>query len=397
MMQSFFNWFGMAVSSASVLAATMMAYIQDNVSYGVGYLLSLSCISGSFLLVMIASPLLHHKPASGSPIILIYNIFLAAWRNRKIRHPLTRTSDIICCQQKDFDEKIEAIRTNQFLFLDKAALNVNCKQNPDMKDCIEWNISTLQEVEDVKMFLRLLPILATTITFWTCNAQMITFSTQQASTLDRRLGRHFSIPAASLTVFVQLGCLMTLSIYEKLLIPLIRRWRRNEYGVTSLQRIGIGLMLSSSSLLIASLVEKKRLRIAKQFNHSTDAAWLPMSVFYLIPQYWLVGMGDAFGYVGQLEFFYRESPTRMRSLGSGLSLSSISLGFFFSSTLVDVVNRFSRNAANEGWLTNDLNTSRLDNFYLFVASCSILSLLAYLVCSQWYVYRDQWAIHQNKN
>ncbi|KAB8081860.1 hypothetical protein EE612_003444, partial [Oryza sativa] len=39
------------------------------------------------------------------------------------------------------------------------------------------------------------------ILFWTIYAQMITFSVEQATTMDRRVGAGFEIPAASLTVF----------------------------------------------------------------------------------------------------------------------------------------------------------------------------------------------------
>lgn len=51
------------------------------------------------------------------------------------------------------------------------------------------------------MVIRQLPIWATTIIFWTRYAQMMTFSVQAASTMDRSIGNFQIQLAGSLTVF----------------------------------------------------------------------------------------------------------------------------------------------------------------------------------------------------
>ncbi|MCO5593720.1 hypothetical protein L7F22_047737 [Adiantum nelumboides] len=391
MMQSFFNWFGVGISMASMLATTVLIYLQDNMGFGVGYSVSVACITLSLSLFLLGAPLYHSKPPVGSPISLIARIFLDAFRNRRLQPPPLSPNHLD--HGLPPSTKPNLMHTKQFLFLDKAALAHQCASDADAKERDVWIPSSLEKVEEVKKFLRLLPILATTIVFWTGNAQMLTFSTEQAATLDRRLGKSFSIPPASLHVFVQWGTISTLVFYDKVLIPLARKWRRNDQGITSLQRIGVGLFLAMLSMVVASFVERKRLKLAHHL-HLVDEGHkkeLPMSAFYLAPQYCLVGIGEAFGYIGQLDFFFRESPHRMRSLGTGLCLSTVSFGFFLSSALVDGVNRFTQHGSHDAeWITNDLNTSRLDNFYLFIAFCSLLSFLAYLACSYWYVYDDKW-------
>lgn len=72
------------------------------------------------------------------------------------------------------------------------------------------------------MMIRLLPVWATTIIFWTTYAQMITFSVEQASTMRRSIGR-FEIPAGSLTVFFVGAILVTLAVYDRVIMPLCRR------------------------------------------------------------------------------------------------------------------------------------------------------------------------------
>lgn len=87
-----------------------------------------------------------------------------------------------------------------------------------------WKLCSVTKVEEVKMMIRLLPIWATTIIFWTTYAQMITFSVAQASTLERSIGS-FQIPAGSLTVFFVAAILVTLAVYDRFLIPFWKRWR----------------------------------------------------------------------------------------------------------------------------------------------------------------------------
>jgi len=87
-----------------------------------------------------------------------------------------------------------------------------------------WRLCSVTRIEEVKMMARLLPVWATTIMFWTTYAQMITFSVEQASTMERSIGS-FQIPAGSLTVFFVAAILITLAIYDRLVISLWKRWK----------------------------------------------------------------------------------------------------------------------------------------------------------------------------
>lgn len=108
--------------------------------------------------------------------------------------------------------------------LDKAAIVTegdnghNSVPNP-------WKLCSVTRVEEVKMMARLLPIWGTTIIFWTAYAQMITFSVQQAMTMNRSVG-NFKIPAGSLTVFFVAAILITLAVYDRVVMPVWKKWKR---------------------------------------------------------------------------------------------------------------------------------------------------------------------------
>lgn len=250
-----------------------------------------------------------------------------------------------------------------------------------------WCLSTLTDIEEVKLVLRMLPIWATTIMFWTVYAQMTTFSVSQATTMDRHMGS-FQIPAASLTVFFVGSILLTVPIYDRIIVPIAAKVLKNPQGLTPLQRIGVGLVFSILAMVAAALTEIKRLRAARSHGLTDNpTAEIPLSVFWLVPQFFFVGSGEAFTYIGQLDFFLRECPKGMKTMSTGLFLSTLSLGFFFSSLLVTVVHHVTGNKTP--WLANNLNQGKLYDFYWLLAILSVLNLAIYLVCAKGYVYKDK--------
>ncbi|KAA3469070.1 protein NRT1/PTR FAMILY 6.3-like [Gossypium australe] len=274
------------------------------------------------------------------------------------------------------------IKQSRDRFLDRAAI-----MNQPGPEANKWSLATLTDVEEVKMVLRMLPIWATTVIFWTVYAQMTTFSVSQATTMDRHIGK-FQIPPASLTVFFVAAILLTVPVYDKLIAPIAKKVLNNPQGLTPLQRIGVGLVLSIIAMIAAALTEIRRLRTASSHGLTNNPmAKIPLSVFWLVPQFLLVGAGEAFTYIGQLDFFLRECPKGMKAMSTGLFLSTLSLGFFVSSLLVTVVHKVTGN--NKPWLPNNLNQGRLYNFYWLLTILSCFNLGIYLVFAKWYMYKDK--------
>ena len=240
-----------------------------------------------------------------------------------------------------------------------------------------WIVSTVMEVEEVKMVLKLIPIWSTCILFWTVYSQMTTFTIEQATFMDRRVGS-LVIPSGSYSTFLFITILLFTSLNERLFVPLARKLTHNAQGLTSLQRIGAGLLLSILAMVAAASIEKERRETAIQQSTKIRAFWL-------VPQYFLVGAGEAFVYVGQLEFFIREAPPRMKSMSTGLFLSTISMGFFVSSLLVSLVDK----ATKKIWLRSNLNKGRLNNFYWLLAVLGGLNFFVFLAFARRHQYKVQ--------
>ncbi|GMI95144.1 NRT1/ PTR family 6.2 [Hibiscus trionum] len=387
-MTYFFNRFFFFISIGTLTAVTVLVYLQDEVGRSWSYGICSVSMLVAILIFLSGTKRYRYKKSLGSPIVQIFQVIVAAINKRKMELPYN--AELL---YEDTPEAQRIHHTDQFRFLDKAAIvaegdferNVVSAPNP-------WKLCSVTRVEEVKMMVGLMPIWATTIIFWTTYAQMITFSVEQASTMERSIGG-FLIPAGSLTVFFVAAIMITLAVYDRLIMPVWKKWK-GKPGFTNLQRIAIGLVLSAFGMAAAALAEKKRLAVARAIATAATAnnttTTLPISVFFLIPQFFLVGAGEAFIYTGQLDFFITQSPKGMKTMSTGLFLTTLSLGFFVSSLLVSVVKRVSGGSnGGQGWLADNINHGRLDCFYGLLAVLGIINFALYLVCAVWYKPRSQ--------
>ncbi|XP_058734292.1 protein NRT1/ PTR FAMILY 6.3-like [Vicia villosa] len=388
-MVRFFSWFFFFISMGSILAVTVLVYIQDHLGRDWGYGLCACAIVVALVVFLSGTKRYRYKKLVGSPLTQIVAVSVAAWRKRKLELPsdpllLYNLDDV---KDQDVTKKKQMLpHSKEFRCLDKASIKEPKTDGNDTGG--KWNLSTLTDVEEVKLVIRMLPIWATTIMFWTVHAQMVTFSVSQATTLKRHIGKSFQIPPASLTAFLTGSILVTIPIYDRIILPIIRKICNKSQRLTPLQSIALGLAMSICGMVAAALIELRRMRMAHLYGMTENSkSVIPMSVFWLVPQFFIVGAGEAFTYMGQLDFFLRECPKGMKTMSTGLFLSTLSLGFFFSSVLVTVVQKVT--AQHHPWLTDNINQGKLYNFYWLLAILSCLNLVIYLLCAKSYVYKDK--------
>ncbi|XP_040382618.1 protein NRT1/ PTR FAMILY 6.3-like [Oryza brachyantha] len=391
-MMRFFNWFFFFISLGSLLAVTVLVYVQDNLGRPWGYGACAAAIAAGLVVFLAGTRRYRFKKLVGSPLTQIAAVVVAAWRKRHLELPSDPSmlydidvgklaaAEEVSSKKSKLKQRLP--HTKQFSFLDHAAINEEAGVDGEAS---KWELATLTDVEEVKTVARMLPIWATTIMFWTVYAQMTTFSVSQATTMDRHIGGSFQIPAGSLTVFFVGSILLTVPVYDRLVVPAARRLCGNPHGLTPLQRIGVGLVLSILAMVCAALTEVRRLRVARDAGVAGGGEVVPMTVFWLIPQFFFVGAGEAFTYIGQLDFFLRECPKGMKTMSTGLFLSTLSLGFFVSSALVAAVHKLTGD--RHAWIADNLNRGHLDRFYWLLAALCFANLAVYLVAARWYKYK----------
>ncbi|KAL5700554.1 hypothetical protein ACHQM5_025981 [Ranunculus cassubicifolius] len=275
-MAYFFNRFVFFISMGTLTAVTVLVYIQDEVgrsfAYGICSVTMFICV----LIFLSGTKRYRYKKGSGSPFVQILQVIVVSINKRKLNIPSS-----ISLLYEDSPQSTRIHHTDQFRCLDKAAIvaegdftkNGSSSPNP-------WKLCSVTRIEEVKMMVKLLPVWATTIIFWTTYAQMITFSVEQATTMERSIG-DFQIPAGSLTVFFVGAILLPLAIYDRLIMPFWKKWKGKQ-GFSNLQRIAIRLAMSTIGMAAAALVERRRLSVAKTVGVTSST--LPISVFLLIPR-----------------------------------------------------------------------------------------------------------------
>ncbi|KMT18462.1 hypothetical protein BVRB_2g026050 [Beta vulgaris subsp. vulgaris] len=377
---SFFNWWNIALCSGLLCGVTLIVYVQDYVSWGLAFLILTITMVVSVLIFVLGRPFYRYKTAVGSPLTPLLQVLVATVAKRKLICP----SNPSLLYEAPSSGKVEGERlghTNRLRFLDKAAIIENHESNEAaLKKQNPWRLATVTQVEEFKLIIAMAPIWLSSLVFGIGVAQGTTFFIKQGSAMDRKISKHFEIPAASMATLIALGMITTIAFYDKVLLPYLRRVTGNERGINILTRIGIGMVVLIIVMIVAALVERRRLEA------SMDGRI--MSVYWLIPQFLILGIGDGFSLVGMQEYFYDQVPNSMRSLGMAFYLSVIGIGSFMTSFLIMVVNQVSRMNGGKKWIGKDLKHSRLDYFYWFLMVIFVMNLCVFVLLAKNYRYKS---------
>lgn len=246
-----------------------------------------------------------------------------------------------------------------------------------------WRLCSITQVEEVKCILRLIPIWLCTIIYSVVFTQMASLFVEQGAAMQTTVS-NFKIPPASMSSFDILSVAFFIFLNRRVLDPLVGRLKKKgSKGLSELQRMGIGLVIAILAMVSAGTVEYYRLKYAvKDCRHCEGASSL--SIFWQVPQYAFIGASEVFMYVGQLEFFNAEAPDGLKSFGSALCMTSISLGNYVSSLLVTMVMKISTEDHMPGWIPGNLNKGHLDRFYFLLAGLTTIDLVFYIACARWY-------------
>lgn len=384
---SFFNWWNIALCCGLFLGVTVIVYIEDNVSWGVAILILTITMAVTVATFYLGKPYYRYRLPEGSGLTPMLQVLVAAIRKRKLPSP---SNPALLYEVPSYKIQGRLLgHTDRLTFLDKAAVLEEEEITNEMKHN-PWRLATVTKVEEMKLVLSIIPIWLTSLPFGLCVVQTATFFVKQGATLNRKIGHNFEIPPASIYSLSAVGMITSVVIYDKILVPFLRRATGNERGISILKRIGSGLIFSVVTMSVAALVERKRQKIAEEDIDVLDGeknVELPMSVFWLAPQFLILGLGDGFTLVGLQEFFYDQVPDSMRSLGMAFFLSVLGAGNFLSSFLITAVDHITEKDG-KGWIGKDLNSSRLDKFYWLLAAINSVNIFAYVFFARRYTYKN---------
>ena len=388
---AFFGYFFVANNLGGVLAVTALAYMEDKGEWVLAFWISTAAALVGVVLFALGTLRYRHFLPNGNAIVSVCQVIVAATKKRHVKTPqqaqdLYEEDDAAGDAACDGNDDGEAAKNNtkmlrhtpDFRCLDKAAVVVTTAPTSRQP----WSLCTVTQVEELKCILRLAPIWVCSILYSTAYSQMSSVFIEQAQAMDASLWG-LNIPAAGMGVFEILGVTAFVFIYRFCIARIMSKVVSRE--PTELERMGVGLVISTLAMITSGVVEQQRLK-----HHATQlqASSSSLTILWQIPQYVLIGASEVFMYVTMTEFFNDQLPEGLRSLGSAMSVASMSAGNFASSLLVTVVMAITCKGGQQVvagcWIPQDLNQGHVDRFFFVIAALNAMDLLAYVVFARRY-------------
>lgn len=340
--QSFFNWFYWFINAGSFIAFLGVAYIQQNVSFSLGYLIPFISMIVALVIFVAVKSKYKQTPPGGSIIV---------------------DSLGVCCDAgcRKFDN----------------ARKSNGGKYPD------------DFVTGVIAVLRVIPVFLLIILYWAIYSQMQSTFFLQGERMDAKLGSVI-MPIAVLNVFNTIIILILIPIMDKVVYPFLAKYNRSP---THLQRIGLGFVLSALSVLVAGILEIYRKKdieengvIQQQLSGDTFNA-SSISIFAQVPQFALVGASEVFASVSGLEFAYSQAPSFMQGLVMGLFLMTSGIGNYVSEAILEIVKEATGADPPDAWFPEEMNDGKTENLFFMLAALMAVNTLVFVVVAYFYKYK----------
>ncbi|GJN36101.1 hypothetical protein PR202_gb24937 [Eleusine coracana subsp. coracana] len=361
-----FNWYFILLYSSSVLSSTAITYVQDTVSWTLGFGIAAAASVVGLAGLLLGSPYYRRPAVRCSPFTGLARVVVAAARKRNVNvTTLSSAYIIINCR-----------------FLNRAALIMDEDIITTEKGSVarSWRICTVQQVEDFKTVLRILPLWSASIFLSVAISAQINFTILQAMSMDRAIHR-FTVPAASINVSCLLATVIFIGLLDRAILPLLRRL--TGHTPTPLQLIGAGHVITVVSMAASAAIDRQRIATVHAAGQQGNPAWVsPMSAMWLVLPFALTGAGEALHFPGQISLYYQEFPPSLKNTSTGMVAMIIALGFYLGTAFIGVVRH------TTSWLPDNMNASRLENLYWLVTVLLAINFGYYLTCARFYKYQN---------
>ncbi|CAI9114155.1 OLC1v1014811C1 [Oldenlandia corymbosa var. corymbosa] len=379
-LESYFGWYYAGTLIGVLIALTGIVYIQDHMGWKIGFGVPVIFMFVSALLFLLAFRLYIRHPPTTSLFTGFARVIVASHRKKKLAYP---PADSV----RYYHEKGSryTVPTDRLRFLNKACIIQNPEDvTPSGIAVNPWNLCTVQQVEELKTLIRVIPIWSSGIML-SINTTQGTFPVLQASTMNRHLTSGFEIPSGSFGLFMVITLTLWVLLYDRVLLPFASKIRGKPVRISPKLRIGIGLFLSAITMSVSAIVEHVRRRKAiEQGLLNNPQGLVHMSAMWLILQNCLAGIAEAFCAIGQIEFYYTEFPKSMSSIAASLFGLGSGVANLLAALILNLVDKYTKGEGKESWVSSNINKGRYESYYWLLAIMSFVNVVYYILCSWLY-------------
>ncbi|CAL5422699.1 unnamed protein product [Camellia sinensis] len=320
------------------------------------------------------------KP-QGSSLTIVFRVLVAA------------TSKMFCKCPKEADRLYETRgvddvdllpHSRHLRCLDKAAIILPAKPLEEQQKN-RWKLCRVTEVEETKLTIRMIPLCTTFIFCGVVSAIGNTYFIEQANHMTHKLGK-LSIPIVILLWFYDQGRQQFAKLYYKLAVKLGGSGARH---YAPLIGVAVSMVFAILCCIIAAKVETKRLNVVRTHGLvDKPEERIPMSVFWLLPQFVLIGALDGILENSVEAILFDQVGPSMRTYAVHFGVGVTGLGYIGSVLSVYVAGKVSERGGKQNWFQDTLNHSRLDKYYWTLAWLTAVNLGLYIVVALFYSFRE---------
>ncbi|XP_055987621.1 solute carrier family 15 member 3 [Sorex fumeus] len=358
----FFNWFYWSINVGGVLSLLVVAFVQQNISFLMGYYITVGCVALAFFIFLFATPIFITKPPMGSQISSMLKL---AFQN--------------CCPRlwRPYPERAPQ---GAHLLPDQRS-----PQGP----------SPQEDAANFQVLVKILPVLVTLVPYWMVYFQMQSTYVLQGLHLQipnifpvptntsvalSTQGKSYKFPEAWLFLANVVVLLILVPVKDHLLDPMLLQCK---LLASPLRKMALGMFFGFASVVVAGVLERTRLRyvqrkwIIKQYIGDNLYTAASLSIWWQVPQYLLIGISEIFASISGLEFAYSEAPRSMQGVLMGLFFCLSGVGSLMGSGLLAVL------TLPGAWMhcpqdSGNINNCQMDRYYFLLAGIQAAAALLFI-------------------
>ncbi|XP_039109454.1 solute carrier family 15 member 3 isoform X4 [Hyaena hyaena] len=360
----FFNWLYWSINVGAVLSLLVVAFIQQNINFPLGYGITVGCVGLAFFIFLFATPVFVTKPPMGSQVSSMLKLALQN-----------------CCPRLRHRHFARDLQGTETLLARRSP-----QPGPSPQD----------DIANFQVLVKILPVMVTLVPYWMVYFQMQSTYVLQglhlhiptifpaypanSSVALRAQGSGYKTPEAWLLLANVVVVLILVPVKDHLLDPLLLRCKLLP---SALQKMALGMFFGFASVVVAGGLEMERLQyihrnetVSQKIGKNVYYA-APLSIWWQAPQYLLIGISEIFASIPGLEFAYSEAPRSMQSAIMGIFFCLSGVGSLLGSSLVALL------SLPGGWLYcpkdfGNINNCRMDLYFFLLAAIQAATALLFI-------------------
>ncbi|KAG0463405.1 hypothetical protein HPP92_018905 [Vanilla planifolia] len=379
---SFFNWWTFAIFFGNLFSSTVLVYVQDNVSWTVGYAIPTVALGFSMVVFLVGTPYYRHRLPSGSPITRIAAVLVAATRKFLVSLP-EDPSELYELEAEQYAARGQNHdRPHYFSEVSRQGGREGWRRRPveslsgDAGGGNEAGVEAAPGLRDDDHPERDDGSGAHPLHQTGCD-----HGPEHGPPLQHPSGKPLV-----LLYYRGSGKRRSLRPMGHAVDEKVHRESSGHFVVEENRHRGSAPHLHHGDRGPNGEAETERGEgkwTGESEGHGTHHHFRPP------PQFTLMGVAEMLVEVGKMEFFYDQAPEGMKSLGASFFTSTIGISNFISSSLLSTVASVTSKGGKKGWIMNNLNASRLDYYYGFFVVLNTINIVFFVLVAKFYVYNKE--------